>query len=811
MIALRNLKQNKIFSAINILGLAIGISASLVIYLLVRYDFSFDNQHKNGDRIYRVVSNFEFSGDKFYNAGVVFPLGNAVRKEVTGLEESAPFFTADSDTKVSVKNGDAKPTVFKHQNQIIYADEHYFNLFGYEWLAGSPRTALQQPRQVVLTVSAAQRYFPALKTVDIPGRDLYFNDSVRATVTGIVKDIQDNTDFVFTTFISRITLEKTSLHRSEFDKWNSTWGNSQLFVQLSPGTSIAQVQRQVQGLYNKYHEPEKDFNGTTNYMLQPLSDVHFNARYGAFNQRTAHKPTLYGLLAVAAFLLLLGCINFINLTTAQSSKRAKEIGIRKTMGSTRKELVFQFLGETFLLTVLATVLSVLITPLLLKIFASFIPEGLHFKAMLQPGIALFLLALTLTVSLLAGFYPALILSGFKPVLVLKNQAFSGSSQTRSSWLRKTLTVTQFVIAQVFIMATILVGKQISYTLNKDLGFRKDAILYFGNSYAYDTSGKRKFVLLKKLQDIPEIAMVSLANNPPASNSTWSGDVKYRDGKKEVSTNVYFKYGDSNYMKLYQLKLLAGRAIQQSDTVKEWVINEAYAHILGFQDPAQAIGKYLDWDIKKVPIVGVVANFHQQSLHEIIKPVAIMSAAHAENNFSVLLQPQNASGTTWKTAIKKIEAAWKEIYPEDDFDYHFLDESIAGFYKAEKNIAQLLIWSTGLAIFISCLGLLGLVIYITNQRTKEIGVRKIIGASVMQIVSLLTRDFLKLVVLAFLIAIPLAWLGIHQWLQNFAFKTTISWWIFVVSGMIMIGIALLILGIKTVKAASVNPVKSLRTE
>jgi predicted permease len=810
MIALRNLRQNKVFTAINILGLAIGISASLVIYLLVQYDFSFDKFHEGGDRIYRVVSNFEFSGDQFYNPGVPHPMGDAVGKEITGLEASTPFLTASSDTKVSTGGSGHTTTVFKNQEHIIFADARYFNIIRYQWLAGSPQTALSQPHQVVLTKTTAQRYFPGMTTAAIIGKELYFNDTVRTMVTGIVQDIQQHTDFTFTTFISRATLSGTSLRPGDWDNWNSTTGASQLLVKLLPGVSPKQVEKQLVTLYKKYSKPDPHVSGSTLHLLQPLQDLHFNEKYRPFDQRTAHKPTLYGLLAVAAFLLLLACINFINLTTAQSARRAREIGIRKTMGSSRKLLVFQFLGETFLLTLLATLLSALLTPLLLKVFASFVPSGLHFNIAEQPDILLFLLLLIIAVSLLAGFYPALVLSGFKPVLVLKNQAFAYSGQTRHAWLRKSLTVFQFVIAQVFIMATILVGKQISYTLNKDLGFKKDAVLYFESSF-YDTSHTNKYVLLNRLRSIPEIAMVSLSTQPPSTQSFWSGPMKYKDGKKEVETNVSFKFCDTNYFRLYQLKLLAGSNLQQSDTVREFIINETYARILGFRQPQQAVGKYLEWSNKRFPITGVVADFHEKSLHEMIKPTALASWTSNERCFNVLLRSRDASSSNWKTAIQKIESNWKKIYPDNDFEYHFLDESIAGYYTAEKNISHLLAWATGLAVFISCLGLLGLVVYTTNQRTKEIGVRKVIGASVIQIISLLTRDFLKLVALAFLVAVPLAWWATHRWLQNFAYRTAISWWVFALSGTIMLLIALLVLSVKTFRAASANPVKSLRTE
>ena len=809
--ALRNLRRNKVFSIINISGLAIGISASLVIFLIAQYDFSFDKHHQGGDRIYRVVSNFIFSGETYKNSGITTPMGNALRNEGTGLELVVPFMNMDEDIKVSIPvEGKEQPIVMKKQKKFIAADETYFRLFQYKWVAGSPQTSLRNPYAVVLTESRAKLYFPELKPAESVGKEFYMNDSVRLTVTGIVKDLQNKSDFNFQVFLSRATLENTSLKPNDWNNWNNTNGASQLLLKLNQGTTVSQVTKQLETIYNKNNKREPGDNSKTFLILQPLSDIHFNTDYGNFDDRIAHKPTLYGLLAVASFLLLLGCINFINLTTAQATKRAKEIGIRKTIGSSRMQLVWQYLGETFFITLIATVFSILITPLLLKIFADFIPSDLQFNILNQPSLWLFLIMIMVLVTMLSGFYPALVLSRLNPVLVLKNQTIVNGGQSRSAWMRKSLTVAQFVIAQVFIIASFFVSKQINFTLQKDLGFNKEAILYFSTNY-YDTVKSHRKLLMEKLKTIPEISIVSLATNPPSSNSTWSGTVKYIDGKKEIEADVQFKYGDTNYLRLYKMVLLAGTELQYSDTVNQFVINETYARKLGFNDPQQAIGKKLEWDIKQVPISGVVKDFHTQSLHEEIKPTAIGMWANTCRTFNIALLPQQENGNTWKAAIEKIEKAWKEVYPGEDFEYQFLDESIEKFYTSEKNISRLLNWATGLAIFISCLGLLGLVIFVTNQRTKEIGIRKVIGASVTQIVALLSKDFIKLVTIAFVLAVPIAWWGTYKWLENFAFKTDMSWWIFLISGGVMIVFALATLCLQTFRSANANPVNSLRSE
>ncbi|MDO6432718.1 ABC transporter permease [Flavitalea sp. BT771] len=805
LVAIRSFWRNKTFSLINILGLSIGISASLIIFLLVHFDFSFDKFEKDGARIYRVVLDAKNDGQLSYNNCLPVPMGPAIQKELTGIELVAPFRTLD-ELKVTIPGADAsRPLVLKKQKDLVYADARYCKLLNYTWLAGSTATSLEAPYQVVLTEKNARIYYPGLRYGDIIGRSIAFDDTIQATITGIVKDLSDNSDFYFGGFISLSTLYTSRLKPDDINNWGSINSADQLFVRLSPGTTTAAVNVQLDRLLKKYNPPNE--HGGINCHLQPLADLHFNPHYGVFDEsRQAHKPTLYGLLAVAAFLLLLACINFINLTTAQASLRAKEIGIRKTMGGHRRQLALQFLSETFLLTLIATLLSIALVPWLLKVFADFIPEDFHINVFHQPEVIGFLLALVAAVSLLSGLYPAFVLSAYKPVLVLKNQANASTAQTRSSWLRKTLTVSQFVIAQVFIIATLLVTKQISYGLHKDLGFKKDAILTFRTNYA-ETTPKRA-LLLSKLKALPGIVLVSQSSDAPSSNGTWTSGMSYNDGKKEIQKNVQVKLGDSNYFRIYKFRLLAGAPAPQSDTTNAVVINESYMHFLGFQHPEDAVGQQINWN-GKVRITGVVADFHQRSLHDAIIPLVIANGTRKATVFNIALQPQNPSA--WPKTIAAMEKAFKSVYPNDDFEYRFIDDTIAKFYTAEKNIARLLAWATGLTIFISCLGLLGLVIYITNQRTKEIGIRKVIGATVVQLIFLLSRDFLKLIGLAILIALPIAWWGSRKWLENFTYRTQLSWWVFAAGGGALLFIALAILCLRTFKAAAMNPVESLRSE
>lgn len=814
-IAFRNLRRHKIFSMINMAGLAIGISAALVIYLIVQYEFDFDTFHKDKDRIYRVVSEMKFPDLTINNSGVPEPTAEAFRKEIPGLEVVAHYITAN-EIKVQVPlAGSSSPAVFKKQEHVIYADGNYFSLFDYTWLAGSPQVALKDPFQVVLSESRARSYFGQMPLNEMVGHTLIYDDSIKATVSGIVKDLQEPTDFVSKEFVSLATIHNTGLKEHwGVDDWGSINSASQMLVKLAPQTAQAPLLKQFALVREKYRKKnEQGEADMVTHNLQPLGDIHFNKIYDAMGRRQAHKPTLYGLLAVAAFLLLLGCINFINLTTAQASQRAREIGIRKTMGSSKRQLVFQFLSETFLLTLLATLLSILITPWLLKIFSDFIPPGVSFSSVNQPHVWIFLLALVVSVTLLAGIYPAWVLTRFNPVLVLKNQAYNGTNQTRNVWMRKALTITQFVIAQFLVIATLVVGKQIHYSLNKEMGYNKEAIAYLNTPWDFYSKepDNRRFVLMEKLKAIPEIEKLSLAGSAPASNNTSSSTLKIDNGKKLVETMAEIKKGDSSYFDLYGMKLAAGRYLQSSDTTKEYLINEAFAKFLGFEKPEMAIGRFVERNDAQLPIVGVIKDFHTKSTHAEIKPLAFSAERRSSYVVHIKLRPQQGGDALWKRGMDKVEKAFKEIYPEEDFSYKFFDESIAAFYKAEQNISRLLKWASGLCIFISCLGLMGLAMFITNTRTKEIGVRKVLGASVIQIIALLSKGFIALVLVAFLIALPISWWAMNNWLGDFQYRTSLSWWLFAATGIGMVLIALLILSLRTIRSATANPVRSLRSE
>jgi putative ABC transport system permease protein len=812
-IAFRNFRKHKLFTLINIIGLTIGISAALVIYLIVHFDFTFDKHHPDGDRIYRVTSHYGYNGESGYNDGVTAALPLAVKGEISGLDESAPLRTM-YQPNILVPNGSKAPAKFKNQEDVILADGRFFNIFTYHWLAGSAETSLKAPFQVVLTAKQAKIYFPALSYNQMLGKQVIYGDSIKTSVSGIVADLQGNTDITFHDFISYGTIYRVPAIKDDVNEkqWGATSSSSQFYIKLAKNVTSENVERQMNDLIKKRNPDMKqnsvDFH---KFILEPLSDLHFNGNFNVYsNGRVASKVTLYSLLLIALFLLLLGCINFINLTTAQASQRAKEIGIRKTMGSSRKQLIVQLLSETLVITLLSVIIAVGLSPVLLKLFADFIPKGVEANLLQLPIIA-FLILLTITVSLLSGFYPAIVLSAFKPAAVLKNQVNTPGGKSRNAWLRKSLTVTQFVIAQFFIMATVLVSKQIYYVMHKDLGFKKDAIIAIETPFKKANTTNRQ-VLMNKLGAIPQIEMTSYGDEQPSSDNTNSYGISYKDGKKEIKSDLQVKYGDANYPKVYQFKLLSGRNLRMDDSSKAIVVNASYAKLIGFKDPSDAEGTYVEFNGANTEIVGVIADFFQESLRNSIKPLGIVWPDKYHDRFiHIALKPETAGGNEWKKAIDGMQKAWKEVYPEDDFEYHFVDERIAKFYESEQHTSKLLSWATGLSIFISCLGLLGLAMYTTNLRTKEIGVRKVLGATVTQIVTLLSTELVWLVLLAFVVVTPIAWIVMHKWMQNFTYRTTISWWVFALSGGGMLLTALVTLSFQTIKAAIANPARSLKSE
>ena len=806
-IALRNLWKDKLFSVINIISLSIGLSAAFVIGLMVYYDFTFDKFHEDDDRIYRIVTRRESPSRIFHIAGTSTAFPDVVREKFSTVEQLT-YFNIWNPEKVSQWRSNR---VFKNPEFVVFTDTTYFNLFEYEWLAGSSSIALTSPAQVVLSQKRAKRYFPESKPEDVIGKVLVYNDSVQATVTGVVANFENRTDLVFEEFISLPTALKTGqVQQLQSKTWNQLSSSDQVFIKLKGNTDDKVVEQQLNDLYNASTSPNALW-GVIYIKLQALSDIHFNPDYSIFpfSDKTASKPVLKSLILIAIFLLSLGCFNFINLKTAQASQRAKEIGVRKTLGGSRRQLIAQFLVETFLLTSCAAILSIFFSMWLFDIFKDFFPKGFSVEIFLSP---VFIAASILFVILMvfaSGVYPGFVLSRFKPVAVLKGGEVKLESKGS---LRKAITVFQFSIAQIFVISTLLVIKQINFLMSEDMGFEKEAIAYVTTPDDEYTLGKKQ-VLYNKLSAIPEIENLSIGGMPPASTSSMGTTANFKDKAVELDIGVELLYGGTNYLDFYGIELLAGRTIL-NDTIAEYVINEELMHALGFNNPKDVLDKSFSKPDKMIPIVGVMRDFNQHSLEVGIKPM-IFTGDPLRKYYSQFRNihfklPKDKTGNSI-AVLDKVSKAYQEIYPNDGVEIHFVDEDIAKFYDQEKRISKLLNWATGLAVLISCLGLLGLVIHTTSRRTKEIGIRKVLGASILQINALLCTDFLKLVIIAYVIALPIAWWGLQHWLEDYAYKTEMSWWVFALSGLGMMLLAVLIMSFKTLKAAIANPVKALRTE
>lgn len=800
-IAWRNLLRNKFHTFINVTGLSIGIAACLVIYLIVSHELSFNKGFAGYHSIYRIHSQFSgiFSG---LNRGVPAAAAGLVEKKFTGLRAVAPIHIFGS--KVEIPQQQDKKEI-ERQKEVVITSSSYFQIFdAYEWLAGSA-DVLEKPFQVVLTESQAKLYFGPGTASSFLGREVIYRDSLSTTVGGIVKDLTFKTDIDFHDFISFATIEKSWLRKNiRVDDWSSVNSSSQLFIRLNDETTITQIEAQVPALAKAYKD-KSTWDADNSFKLQPFSDLHFGTETGIFDysRSPAHLPTLTTLIVVAFLLIIIGAINFINLETAIALRRAKEVGVRKVMGSSQSTLVIQFLLESFGITFLAVLLALPLAEFALFYFKEFIPTGVTPDL---PSLLPAIILLVVVVSFLSGLYPAFVLSSFLPVVALKNQFTLAGRSGSATTFRKSLIVFQFTIAQVLIIATLIVGTQISYILSKDLGFSREAVLYFDVPWREPV--EKASVLHNEISTLTSIASISRSSDTPTADGWSSTTITFKD-KEEKKVNAYRKFGDPAYIPLYGMELIAGRNLAPSDTIKELIINETMLRQLGFTNPQEVVGKELEYNQTKVPVVGVVKDFHIQSLHNNVEPVIIGDGSGSFTCFNIKLR--DAETATISETMASVEKAWKKVYPESILEIKFLDDTVKNLYETEMRTAKLSKTAMLLAIFISCLGLFGLASFTAAQRTKEIGIRKVLGATAQSIVLLLSKDFVLLVLLAFALACPIAWIGGNMWLQGFAYRTSIPIWLFIATAVSAVLLAFITVSYKTLRAANHNPVESLRSE
>ncbi len=792
--AIRNLSRHKSNSIINIAGLMVGFSAFLLIFLVIQYEESFDDFHTNKKNIYRVVRIGKSPTNREYRTGVPLPVTSTLRKDFPQLTNASAIFS-DNGVQVNVKGPDGTiRKKFKEQTGTFFAEPQFFQMFDFSLADGNIKNALNEPYTVLLTKDIATKYFGDWK--NLIGKTLNV-DGIDVKITGILNNPPVNTDFPLKTIMSYSTIKNFM----DMSNWGNISDNNYCFVQLNADNLQTQFQKLLAGFTLKHITP---INPGYDLSLQPLSEVHYDERYGNFNGRTFSKDLIFALSIISLFLLVIACVNFINLTTAQAINRAREVGVRKVLGSNRSQLVLQFLGETGITTLLALLGSLIIIFICIPLVNNLLDIHLSTSVLYSAKSILFAVCALLLVTFLSGFYPALVLSGFNSAAVLKS-AFSADNK-KGIFFRRGLVVLQFVIAQALIIGTLVVVSQMDYFRNADLGFRKKAIINAG--FPGDSLSRTKTGMLKnELLKIPGVEDISFSVFAPSAYGGWYTDLRINNNNsKQPDMIVSMKPADTNYFSLYHLPIVAGRVYFQSDTMKEFVVNETVIKGLGIRNMEDAIGKPINVNGKTFPIVGVVKDFHVNSLRDPINAVVLTTMKDQYGLANIKIDM-----TKSKAVIAAIENIWNKNFPDFVFEYNFLDESIADYYKQENQLSQLYKIFSGIAIFISCLGLYGLISFMAVQRKKEIGIRKVLGAPVLDIVIMLSKEFTILISIAFLIASPIAWYFMHQWLQQYTYRIMIGLWFFAATILCSLLIAWLTVGYTAIKAATANPVKSLRTE
>lgn len=800
-IAFRNIARQKAFSVINIAGLAIGIASCLLLFTVVKYELSYDKFQPNYHQIYHVVTEDNFSDGIIYNPGVPYPALDALRIDFPQITFGSLWASFGSQVTVMGENNSdpASEKKFIAETGFFFCDPQFFKVFHYDWLYGNP-SVLDEPNSTVLTQKVADKYFGNWQNA--VGKFLKLDNTATVKIAGIIKNPPANTDFPISIITSYKTARSNPFTYNYKDDWSTTTSDFQVFFKLPENLSPAWMNKELVKFTSKNYPANKNVSTRRTHFLQPLSEVHFDKRLPNFGDHITSKSTLLTLSLIGIFIIIMACINFINLSTAQAVGRSKEIGIRKVLGSGKRELFWQIIGETGFIVGVALLAAITIALLCLPYIknTALIHENISLFTM--QGVS-FLASLVVIVTLLAGTYPALVLSGFKPVQALKNKITSATIGGIS--IRRGLVVLQFAISQFLIIATIVAISQMSFIKNADLGFNQDAVLLL-NSNADSAFHARQDAFKQRLLQMPDVQSVSFNTDVPSSDNGWFSNFAY-DHRPGEKYQVSLKFADEDYFKTFGIHFLAGRGYSKSDTANEVVINETLLRQLHVNDPNDAIGKEIvagnnNW--KK--IVGVVKDFKTNSLRDPIKPTILLEGKKNYGVTAVKLHSSNISKTK-----AKIETAWNQLYPEYAFTTSFMDENIANFYLQEDQLALLYKIFAGIAIFISCLGLYGLVSFMAIQKTKEIGVRKILGASIKNIIYLFSKEFTFLILIGSAIAIPVAYFMMSHWLQNFTFRIKMGAWIFFTAIFISVIIGWIAVGYKSVKAALANPVKSLRSE
>ena len=803
-IAWRNVMRHKVYAFINISGLAVGIAACIILFTVVKYELSYDTFQPNYKRIYHIASERKTSEGISYGEGIPFPSFDALKLQIPQVTTGAMF--ANYNSQVTVLNPNDVNAVsdkkFLEETGCFFAEPNFFSVFQYKWLYGSPRV-LKDPDMVLLTKKMAEKYYG--KWESAIGGLLKLDNTATVKVAGVLDDPPANTDFPLAVVASYETLKKFPANYGYTTDYGNVTSNFQAFMLLPENVSFSVINKQLRVFSDQHYNTKIDNDVVYNF-LQPLKDIHFDKRIGTFGNHITSRSTLWTLSLIGVFIIIMACINFINLSTAQSVGRSKEVGIRKVLGSNKTQLFWQMMGETAIIVIGAIALAVIIASICMpyiKNIAS-IEEKLN---LFNSSTFLFLGLIALLATVLAGTYPSLVLSGFKPALALKNKITSATVGGIS--LRRGLVIAQFAISQVLIIGTIIAVSQMNYVRTADLGYNKNGILVL-NSNVDSSVNLKQPAFKQQLLSINGVQSVSFSSDIPSSESNNSGNFSF-DHRPDEKFDLFRKFADEDFFKTYGLQIIAGRGYDKSDTAKEAVVNETLVQKLGIKKPEEILGREIQVgrsNGRKVwcPIVGVVKDFKTNSLREAIKPTVLVERNKRYYYTGVRISTTNLGRTT-----AAIEKTWNEFFPEFVYKPAYLDDTIKEFYNEENQLSLLYKIFAGIAIFISCLGLYGLVSFMAVQRTKEVGIRKVLGASVGNIIYLFSREFTILIVIAFALAVPAAYYMMNNWLQNFAFRIKMEIWIFLLAILASVFIAWITVGYKSIKAATSNPVKSLRRE
>ncbi len=789
-IAFRNLRKNRVYGIINILGLALSMACCILIFTLVKYHLSFDNFHKNPDRIYRFVT--EQQRDEIsYAASVPPPFGKAFRDDYAFAEQVARTVIS-RNALISIKQGE-EVKKFKEPEGAAYSEPELFDIFNFPLLKGFKKTALTEPNTAILTEHLAKKYFGNENPIN---KTFRYDNRIDFKITGVLRDIPANTDLKPEIYLSWSTLKSLNDWYAKDDSWGGISTDLQCFVRLRPNITNTQIEKLLPDYVAKYRPKSKNVH---HYKLQPLAQVHFDGRYGGVME----KKNLWISSFIGLFLIVTACVNFINLATAQALKRAKEVGIRKVLGSLRGQLFWQFIAETALITAIAAIVAIGLSYLALPSVNEWFKIEMDIQFLSGSLLVIFIPLLALFVTFLAGSYPGLILSGFRPVAALKgklSQQHIGGFNTR-----RTLIVTQFSISMILIIGMMVIYRQMQYAKQSDLGFNKEAVVMI--PMGFDSSGSAQKTLRNELASIPGVQSVSQCYAAPSSDETWNTSIRFDTRTEEELFRSSIKAADEQYIKTFDLQLIAGRNIFASDTVREFLVNETLTRKLGLKFPQEALGKkiYFNGNMSAT-IAGVVKDFHDGSFHSDINAVCITSFSDNYTNYAVRINLNKI-----KSTLPALEKKWSGIHPDKIYEYQFLDEKIAAFYETEETMLKLISAFSLIAIFIGCLGLYGLVSFMAAQKTKEIGIRKVLGSSITEILWIFGKEFGRLILIAFLVAAPISWWLMNKWLQDFKYSIHISGWIFLMAIVITFLIAGITVVYQSIKAAVANPVKSLRTE